>query len=890
MRTLGPVAADRYTGRKLGAYILEGLLGKGGMGTVYRARDPQGQVVAVKVLEVDDESATSTMAARFKREIEACMGTDSQHVIKVYGAGTEADCHWYAMELLEGYTLQQQLKARGRLPMDDVYRITSELAEALGHIHARGIIHRDLKPGNIMIVRSGRTVLMDFGLAKVEDRTRITKTGHGLGTPRYMAPEMLLAKPPTPATDMYQVGVILYEMLTGETVVKAKSFATLAHELTRVYPPEISSIDPSLDESLNNIVFNCLEKDQKLRYQSAAEFLADLRTHRAGGTVTGRGSRRTLKLGESSGEIDQGAVTAENPTPRLGRAPPDSRPEAGEELTEERGTAVVLRPSSMRPAAPAISRLRGASSSFATVPVDTEDSLLSLTQPEVLLTRLRRNPAGALAAAVLVLVLLAYALRPGWEGDTRLRGPVRVTVSPEGAAFHFETLSQVPGAVRLFRFLSEGPEARLDSVTRDYRAADEAPGHTHQVMVDRLVEGRRYAGEVIFPDGSSAHRVEFAIPRSEVAAEVALTWASPGGAELAFSVGFPVRGRIRQGESADAPGLNLEGEPRSEWRVPIPLADPFQAVDDLYLELTGAAGWSRRFGPYSFRGLDGQAIQRLQGLDVRGLLEEVEAVRTRQPAGADQAVPVLRALKERLQEAHIQEVLQRLRPHVAGFFQRSDVPFENRRDLFVALQRLAPLDYYCLARNLPPLLDVWKVYTEFLTVGSGSFFVSATGSVLEGVRTDVVSLLGSREVLRPVEVPAERFAAAIEPSRQLFGSLPASTPRRTLELSLPAPVPPVVELVIEARNLHPDYYLEVEVNGALPLLIHNPEPSRALQRLEDLPWDSTRLRTTRVARLPKEVLLPGRNRVVLQLHTVGPVLPFPASVERVAVYYRLGSP
>ena len=175
---------DKFVGRKLGPYTLEFQLGKGGMGTVYRATDEAGNAVAVKILPVDEESATSTMAARFKREIDACKGTKSVHVIKLFESGIEPDCHWYSMEVLEGDTLQQLAKKRGRMPHAEVARICREVALALEHIHARGIIHRDLKPGNIMIVRSGRTVLMDFGLAKVADRTRITKTGHGLGTPR----------------------------------------------------------------------------------------------------------------------------------------------------------------------------------------------------------------------------------------------------------------------------------------------------------------------------------------------------------------------------------------------------------------------------------------------------------------------------------------------------------------------------------------------------------------------------------------------------------------------------------------------------------------------------------------------------------------------------------
>ncbi len=835
------------------------------MGTVYRATHENGSVVAIKILPVDDGSSSSTMAARFKREIQACLGTKSPHVIQLYEAGVEEDCHWYSMELLEGHTLQQMIKARGRIPRNIVYRICTEISLALEHIHERGIIHRDLKPGNVMIVRGGRTVLMDFGLAKVADRTRITKTGHGLGTPRYMAPEMLLAKPPTPATDVYQLGVILYELLTGATVVKAKSFATLAHELTRVYPPRILTLDPSLEENLDTLVFNCLEKDQKRRYQSARQFLEDLDRCQRGESIEKLGEGRTLTLGESSEdeeEVSEELATEEmtmvdGGVSRPSRLPPDSRPSASGSNTQ----------------IPAPTRPRG-SSSFSSVAPQAPSEMQTLV--DQVRQRMGHPALWAGVAAMCLLPVLVY-FSWGWSGDTGLTEPIRVAVSPAGVQVRFSTVSKIPSAVRLFR--------KMDGKSRDYLKKTPA-AQTHDMEVAPLVQGRDYACEVLFPDGESRHRVEFSIPDTVVLQEVKLERPTGGKPVLSFKAPFPVSGRVRQEGSDGGFEIPFRDEPKREWSVALLYDDPFAPLSSIYLELEGAGGWKDSFGPYSFDGLDGQLVQNLNRVDVEAILFEAENERLSGRSGGS----ILPFLRSKLQAKNVLEDLQRLRPHVDKFFSSSTVSFDRKTALFRVLQKLAPIDFYCIARNLPAILEVDRLYARFVkTTRRPSFQGPSEGNLPAGwVRLALTNPDAERFPLLPHGSQSGRYSQKLD--RTLFGSKlsPRGLPRSTVGFTLPSEKTRQVSLSFQVGHFSPEYYLEVILNGEVSLLIHSPDPSKGSLPAGKSPVKVSDITVQAVVEIPTELVKPGRNQMVITLKEMGQAKGGPTWIEGLDVYYRRG--
>src|SRR5262245_41499890 len=205
-----------------GKYELLGELGRGGMGVVYKAREAKlDRIVAVKMI-LSSQFASSEQVERFHAEARACARLPHPHIVQVFEVGELHGQPFFAMEFIEGRGLDSRIQERPLDP-DEAVRLLIPIVRAVGHLHAHGLIHRDLKPGNVLIDRAGRPVLTDFGLAKIlaDTESHLTTTGAILGTPSYMAPEQAAAKPVTPATDVYSLGAILYECLTGRPPFRA---------------------------------------------------------------------------------------------------------------------------------------------------------------------------------------------------------------------------------------------------------------------------------------------------------------------------------------------------------------------------------------------------------------------------------------------------------------------------------------------------------------------------------------------------------------------------------------------------------------------------------------------------------------------------------------------
>lgn len=813
------------------------------MGSVYRA-EKDGQTFAVKILLVDEESASSTMAARFKREIDACRGLDHPHIVKIYEAGTEEDCYWYAMDLLEGRDLRRWMKKR-RLDRKQVVRITRELVSALGHIHEKGVIHRDLKPGNIMIEGgTGRTVLMDFGLAKVEDRTRITKTGHGLGTPRYMAPEMLLARPPSPATDLYQVGIILYEMLTGATVVKAKSFATLAHELTRVYPKPVHELDPELGDTWNTFVFNCIEKDQARRYQNAAEFLADLDKVVAGETISPRGDQRVLKLGESSDEVDTDAVTAE--------------------FDSKGGSAPALpaqAPAPKDPISASFSSLRPSvaleSGGFAGLLADPDRG------PQVL------RGAGFLLGAFLGIMVGLFLTQARWDGNTRLQSPVRIRTSSHGLECQFRSESRIPTAIRLRD--QEGQE-------RIFRAQTNEPGQEHRLVLADLPAGKHDL-EVLFPDGSGAHSQAVEIPESAQLSNLDLSPQPQGGSRLGFRMNFPVRGKARLRLSDTKLEESFGPKLASSWTLDLEKVGPFVRVEDLYLDLEGAAGWKESYGPYLFEPLDQQILKLLAEQDPRLWLDNLEARRLQ---GGDLEDLVQERLKEN--GSRLTLLLDRFRHFLYRYYRSDELDFERRRAFYSQLLSWVPLEFYLELRSLPPRFGLERLVQEWIRVLPTVSFEGVEGAGLDRFRKYQSPKSETRPALLPQGMDQAVFQRLCRTVQAEYGGKLRPLARKTYEFHLPKKAPDRVELELVVQNMYPESYLAVRLNESVQVFLREVRPDRSVQELSERK-PGRRWASRFVIQPPAEVLRAGRNFLQVELHRLVGLPPLPTALDSFAVYY-----
>jgi eukaryotic-like serine/threonine-protein kinase len=273
--------APRFPG---GEYEIDGLLGTGGMAVVYRARDRQhGRTVAIKVLR--PEVAHVVGAERFQREITVASGLSHPNILPLLGSG-EADVGdgrtlpYYVMPLIEGESLEQRIRREQRLPLPDALRITREILDALEYAHARGVVHRDIKPANVLLSAT-HAVVADFGLARLlpteelisDGQSSITASGFAVGTPAYMSPEQALGERHVDGrTDVFALGCVLYEMLTGTTPFDAPTAQSIiSRKMNGMFVP-VGVMRHGVPARIDEVLRRALSPERSDRFANAAEF------------------------------------------------------------------------------------------------------------------------------------------------------------------------------------------------------------------------------------------------------------------------------------------------------------------------------------------------------------------------------------------------------------------------------------------------------------------------------------------------------------------------------------------------------------------------------------------------------------------------------------------
>ncbi|MDQ6607286.1 MAG: protein kinase [Actinomycetota bacterium] len=290
-----------------GRYRLEARIGAGGMSTVYRALDGTLQrQVAIKLM--NREVATdSDHLVRFRREARAVAQLSHPHIVGVIDAGEDQGRPYIVFEYVEGETLKERIRRLGRLPIAEAVAYAIEISRALGAAHARHIVHRDVKPQNVLIDEEGSAKVTDFGIARTLDEEGLTADGRVLGTTDYVSPEQALGQPVTGQSDLYSVGIVLYEMLTGEVPFKGENQVAVAMKHVRESLPDVQSKRPEVSAALAAVVDNATAKKQQDRYADDAELIHDLEDVLA---------IETARAGSATGEVTSVLRTLPSQTQR----------------------------------------------------------------------------------------------------------------------------------------------------------------------------------------------------------------------------------------------------------------------------------------------------------------------------------------------------------------------------------------------------------------------------------------------------------------------------------------------------------------------------------------------------------------------------------------------
>ncbi len=284
---------------KIGKYEITSILGKGAMGIVYKALDPDiHREVAIKTIRFDlisEATEKEDLMRRFMREAQAAGKLVHPHIITVYDVGRERDLTYIVMQYIEGQSLQKKIASHEEHTIGEIITLMNNLCDALDYAHQNGIIHRDIKPANILIDMQGKPYLVDFGVAHVETST-LTQTGTTVGTPSYMSPEQVIGKQVDKRSDVFSLGVILYELITGRRPFEGDNITTVIYKIVNEDPSSPAELKKDLPVGFEQVILKALAKNPADRYSSCKEFASELK-------ALSPLSEKTITLGLSTEEL-----------------------------------------------------------------------------------------------------------------------------------------------------------------------------------------------------------------------------------------------------------------------------------------------------------------------------------------------------------------------------------------------------------------------------------------------------------------------------------------------------------------------------------------------------------------------------------------------------------
>ena len=303
-------------------YRLGRRLGSGGMADVYLATDELlGRQVAIKILS-DRYARDDGFVERFRREASAAAGLNHPNIVAVYDRGEAEGTYYIAMEFLDGPTLKQEITERAPLPEAEAIGWATQALDALDFAHRRGVIHRDVKPHNMVLTDDNRLKVTDFGIARAQNTQEMTEVGSIVGTAQYLSPEQARGQAVGPQSDLYSMGIVLYEMLTGELPFTGDGAVDIAMKQVSDQPPSLRSRNRLVTPELEQVVMRALAKDPALRHSSARAMADELRRVSRGGAVSADTQQATQVISAQQAADDRGHPVAAAPSSRRTQAQP----------------------------------------------------------------------------------------------------------------------------------------------------------------------------------------------------------------------------------------------------------------------------------------------------------------------------------------------------------------------------------------------------------------------------------------------------------------------------------------------------------------------------------------------------------------------------------------
>ena len=422
-----------------GRYQVQDKIGAGGMATVYRGLDEVlGRTVAIKTM-LPQYANDPSFAARFKQEAQAAAALQSPYIVSVYDWGKDADTYYIVMEYLRGTDLKSGIRKHGALDCKKVAQIGSQIAQALSVAHRHDIIHRDIKPQNIMVQPDGNIKVMDFGIARAKN-SHLTQDNSVLGTAHYVSPEQTQGKELGPTTDIYSLGIVMYEAATGQVPFQGDDAISVALKQVNEQPKPPSQLNPAVDPSLESIILKCMQKNPAGRFQTADELYRTLRDYLAGrmqavnSATAMLPAQPTNKLDRGAGTIPAAGGTASMPrVERANRYRGQSATEQAAEQEDERQRkrrrniilGVIGGIAVLAVVIFAVTSLLGSGTTMRTVP-----NLITLTQDEAIE---KIEAAGFVAGTPEEVYSSSYP-----EGQVCEQDPRAYREMPEGSTINFK--------------------------------------------------------------------------------------------------------------------------------------------------------------------------------------------------------------------------------------------------------------------------------------------------------------------------------------------------------------------------------------------------------------------------------------------------------------------